>query len=387
MSQAITMEGAPQGFNETNERKPDSIEWKQLWSLVALYASIVIGWIAYYRYQPKLLVEFKFTDFTFLLAAVQAVILVITPPIAGKLGDRFRFKDGHRMPIISTGISFAAMIFMAVAFTLLSNPGEVFKWVLPILIVFWLFAMSIFTSPALSTLELFTPVDKLPKAMALLTIVANLLYSLEPVIVDIIDYLGAPLTFITGGVAVFVSGYALKKNSIGLFKKGDDSAKKPMVSFKLDAQKSNKAYIFFMGIVMGLATTILFNILPNVLEQKVGGVFGVSDGNLMIVGILVLSALISLPASNFVAQIGLNRSFWISFLMLGISTCGILFLDFRSATLFMSVVFAITFGALSVSSLPLAIKNSNYYEKVFCVGIFFSGVAVPDGIAEAILAF
>jgi hypothetical protein len=37
--------------------------------------------------------------------------------------------------------------------------------------------------------------------------------------------------------------------------------------------------------------------------------------------------------------------------------------------------------------LPLAIKNSNYYEKVFCVGIFFSGVAVPDGIAEAILAF
>jgi MFS family permease len=387
MAQAITMEGTPQGLNETNERKPDSIEWKQLWSLIALYASIVIGWIAYYRYQPKLLVQFEFTDFTFLLAVVQAVILVITPPIAGKLGDRFRFKDGHRMPIISTGISFAAMIFMAVAFTLLSNPGEVFKWVLPILIVLWLFAMSIFTSPALSTLELFTPVDKLPKAMALLTIVANLLYSLEPVIVDIIDYLGAPLTFITGGVAVFLSGYALKKNSLGLFKKGDDGAKKPMVSFKLDAKKSKLGYIFFMGIVMGLATTILFNVLPDLLEQKVGDVFGVSDGNLMIVGILVLSAIVSLPASNFVNQIGLNRSFWISFLMLGISTCGILFLDIRTVAIFMSLIFAVTFAALSVSSLPLAIKNSNYYEKVFCVGIFFSGVAVPDGIAEAILTF
>jgi MFS family permease len=387
MAQAITMEDTPQGLNETNERRPDDIEWKQLWSLVALYASIVIGWIAYYRYQPKLLLEFKFTDFTFLLAVVQGVILVITPPIAGKLGDRFRFKDGHRMPIISTGISFAAMIFMAVAFTLLSNPGEVFKWVLPILIVLWLFAMSIFTSPALSTLELFTPVDKLPKALALLTIVANLLYSLEPVIVDIIDYLGAPLTFITGGVAVFVSGYALKKNSIGLFKKNESSVKKPMASFKLDVTKSNMGYIFFMGIVMGLATTILFNALPNLLEQRVGEVFGISDGNLMIVGILVLSALISLPASNFVNQIGLNRSFWISFLMLGISTCGILFLDIRMVTIFMCLIFAVTFAALSVSSLPLAIKNSNYYEKVFCVGIFFSGVAVPDGIAEAFLAF
>ena len=247
MSQAIILEGASQGLNETNERKPESMEWKQLWSLTALYASIVIGWIAYYRYQPKLLVEFKFTDFTFILTLVQGIILVITPPIAGRLGDRFRFKDGHRMPIISTGISFAAMIFMAVAFTLLSNPGEIFKWVLPILIVLWLFAMSIFTSPALSTLELFTPVDKLPKAMALLTIVANLLYSLEPVIVDIIDYLGAPLTFITGGVAVFVSGYALKKNSIGLFKRNDESAKRPMASFKLDLQKSNLAYILFMA--------------------------------------------------------------------------------------------------------------------------------------------
>jgi MFS family permease len=145
----------------------NSIQWKQLCSLAALYGSIVIGWIAYQRYQPKLLVQFQFTDFTFLLIVAQALILTITPPIAGKIGDRFRLKSGHRIPIITAGISFAAMIFMAVAFTLFSNPGEIFKWVLPVLIIFWLIAMSIFTSPALSTMELFTPVDKLPLAMAI----------------------------------------------------------------------------------------------------------------------------------------------------------------------------------------------------------------------------
>jgi hypothetical protein len=37
--------------------------------------------------------------------------------------------------------------------------------------------------------------------------------------------------------------------------------------------------------------------------------------------------------------------------------------------------------------LPLAIQKANYYEKVFCVGIFFSGVALPDGIIEAVLAY
>ncbi len=176
----------------------DAIEWRQLWSLAALYASIVIGWIAYHNYQPKLLVQFHFTDFTFVLMVMQGIILVITPPIAGRMGDRFRFSQGSRIPVISTGVSFAAMIFMAVAFTLLGNPGEVFKWILPLLIVCWLIVMSIFTSPALSTLELFVPVDKLPCAMAILTIVSNLLYSLEPVIIDLIDYLGAPITFMVG---------------------------------------------------------------------------------------------------------------------------------------------------------------------------------------------
>jgi MFS family permease len=187
-----------------------SIHWKQLWSLAALYAFVLIGWIAYYRYQPKLLEQYGYTEFSFLLIVAQAIILVLTPPIAGKIGDKFRFKAGHRLPIISSGMSFAAMIFMAVAFTLFTNPGESFKWILPVMIIFWLIGMSIFTSPALSTIELFAPIDKLPTAMAVLTIVSNLVNALEPVIVDIIDFIGAPLTFIVGGAGVFLSGYALK---------------------------------------------------------------------------------------------------------------------------------------------------------------------------------
>src|SRR6187551_113944 len=155
--------------------KPEpEIRWKQLWSLAALYASVVIGWIAYQRYQPQLLVEFHFTQFSLLLVVAEAIIVTVTPPLAGLLGDRYRAEKGHRIPIISAGISFAAMIFMAVAFTLLAHPGETFKWILPVLIICWLIAMSIFTSPALSTLELFTPVEQLPRAMALLTIIGNL---------------------------------------------------------------------------------------------------------------------------------------------------------------------------------------------------------------------
>ncbi|MBL7860182.1 MAG: hypothetical protein JNJ65_03395 [Cyclobacteriaceae bacterium] len=372
------------GSAETLERRPESIEWKQLLSLTSLYGSIIIGWIAYYRYQPKLLVQFSFTDFSFLLVVAQAIILVVTPLIAGRLGDRYRFRNGHRLPIISSGISFAAMIFMAVAFTLVANPGEIFEWVLPILIILWLIAMSIFTSPALSTVELFTPVEKLPIAMAILTIVANLLYAMEPIIVDIIDYLGASLTFVTGGVVVFGSGYALRKNSMGLFMQGKTDTKHSMATFKLDTQRSEYRFIFFMGLSVGLATAVLFNILPGILNEKIASYWSGANENLLIAGVLLLAAMVSWPTSQLVSRYGLMSSFWISFAITLVSMALIVFLQNSILVVISVLIFSVAFAALSVSALPLSIRKSNYYEKVLCVGIFFSGSAVPDAIMDIV---
>ena len=60
----------------TQEARTDSIQWRQLWSLAALYGSIVIGWIAYQNYQPKLLEKFHFTEFTLFLVIAQGLIVL-----------------------------------------------------------------------------------------------------------------------------------------------------------------------------------------------------------------------------------------------------------------------------------------------------------------------
>lgn len=355
------------------------IQWKQLYSLAALYGSIIVGWIAYQNYQPRLLVQFAFTDFTFLLIAAQGIIVVITPMIAGRLGDKYRFEKGHRLPIISSGISLAAMVFMAVAFTLLGNPGEVFRWILPVLIVFWLVGMSIFTSPALSTMELFTPLDKLPRAMAVLTITGNLVYALEPVIVDIIDYLGAPITFMLGGLLVFVSGYALRKNSLDLFKvtgEKEDGAPERI------EHVSSKGFIFFLGLSLGIATTLLFYWFPSAVHEKISMIFE-GDGSMLVVGVLLLSAIISWPVSNAVHKYGTTRGFWVSFFAIAVSAAALYTLTATAVLLVVVVIFSVAYTALSVSSLPLAISRSGFSEKVFCVGVFFSGVALPEGLWEA----
>ncbi len=351
-----------------------SVQWKPLMSLTLLYASVIIGWIAYYNYQPKLLDKYNFKDLTLFLFIVQGIIMVITPMIAGRIGDRYRERQGKRLPLISAGISFAAMIFMSTAFTLFMDPGDVFRWILPVLITLWLFSMALFTSPAISTIELFVPLDKLPTAMAMLTIVYGLIYSIEPVIVDIIDYIGAPLTFVVGGVAVGLSGLLMHNNTKIV-------ADKPK---KTELAKSDFTYSLFLGIGFGIITTILFNMFPAWFADKGYTPFDLS-GDAIVSIILALVAVISLPLSKFAESRSIYLAILLSILATFALVAGIFFAEGTVLITILLVLFAFMYSLMSVTFLPLALSVVKDKQKVFGVGVFFAGFELPNGILEAVL--
>jgi MFS family permease len=355
-------------------REKDEMLWKQMISLTLLYASVIIGWIAYYNYQPILLQTYDFTHLTLFLFISQGIILVVTPLIAGKLGDKYRFTAGKRLPIISAGVSFAAMIFMATAFTLFSEPGPIFRWILPGLIVVWLFSMALFTSPALSTIEVFVPIRKLPTAMALLTIVYGLLYAVEPVIVDLINFLGATLTFVVGGVAVFLSGLLMRKNTTYI-------VDKPMVK---DHRKSDYTYALSLGMALGAATTILFNIFPLWFTERSFTIFGLGDSKIVCL-VLALVAAISLPISKIVESRSVFKSVLISILGTLLVSFGLYFIENSAITFILLLLFAVFYAVMSVSFLPTALTIVNDKNKVFGVGVFFAGFEIPNGILEAFM--
>ena len=99
------------------------IRWNQVLALLALDLAIIISWIAYNKYQPELLVQFKLVDFGIALAVVQGFILFITPPVAGYFADRMRKNGGTRLPVITIGINFVSMVFMVVALTVFADPN------------------------------------------------------------------------------------------------------------------------------------------------------------------------------------------------------------------------------------------------------------------------
>jgi len=185
-----------------------------------------------------------------------------------------------------------------------------------------------------------------------------------------------------GGVVVFVSGYALRKNSLSLF---NNKEHRPRTEFKFDTQRSNYLYILIMGIALGLSTTVLFNYFPDLLQANLSGITNL-EGKWLIVLVLFVTALLSLPVSNYVSRLGTYKSFWWSFLVNSIALILLFLTSSAGLTLPVLLIYTVSFTVLSISSLPLAIEKANYYEKVFCVGIFFSGVELPDAIVEVIQA-
>jgi MFS family permease len=137
---------------------------------------------------------------------------------------------------------------------------------------------------------------------------------------------------------------------------------------------------------LGLATTALFKFFPSVLQENLGAIVDI-EGKYLIVIVLLISAVFSLPASKVIDKYGVQRVFYYSLGAIIVSIAGIMLFNAIVLTVFFGLLFAISFTTLSVSSLPLAINKANYYEKVFCVGIFFSGVEVFDSVVDIIQAY
>lgn len=182
------------------------IRWNQVLALLALDLAIIISWIAYNKYQPALLVQFRLEEFGVALAIVQGLILFLTPPAAGYAADRLRRKGGTRLPVITIGINFVSMVFMVVALTVFADPNGTLRALFPLLVVLWLISMNIFHSPAISMVETMVPANKLPQVIALFAVVMEACQALEPSIIDMIEYFGGPLTFAVGGALVFGTG-------------------------------------------------------------------------------------------------------------------------------------------------------------------------------------
>ncbi|MBD77819.1 MAG: hypothetical protein CL840_02605 [Crocinitomicaceae bacterium] len=355
----------------------EKTQWSLIWSLIALNTAIIISWIAYHNYQPILLDRFGLHELAPLLGYSKLLVMATVPPLAGYLADRIKSKGNRSLPILTAGVGITALIFMTVAATIAPESILPLQGLLPVMIVVWLISMNLFYAPALATLEEFVPVAQFTTVMGVYILASDMAFALEPAIILLVDFLGASLTFVTGGLLITVAGFMFHRNYL---KRGqvDKSAN------EVSNNPSSFHLVILFGLALGFVFAYLINVLPVILEFKLEGISGDMPMELVISVILALTALFAFFIARRLNQYNKSRLFILSFFCCLFSLLGVYLLP-NVFSLIMLLVLIPSLAILSVTGFPLAISNASVNDKMFAAGLFVAGMEIPDSLLEIVI--
>lgn len=364
-------------MNTTTLAQP-KINWAQVYSLLALNAAIVISWIAYHNYQPKVLEIFHFTELKLFLIIAQGLILVMIPPVAGIVGDYMIKKNGNRLVVFTVGVSVTAMVFMLVAFTVGTATTINLTAALPFMIVVWLISMNVFHSPANSMLEMFAPAKDLPTAMALIVLTTELLSAFEPLIIDFVNTIGPIATFASGGLLMILTGYFFRKTTrnIQFARDTEEATSKESQYFK----------VLVAGLSLGLATALIKNYMAEWMLTKPGFSF-TEDGSLLVAGVLIISAIAAVPLVRYINKLGVAASLLYGLISTFFFLALIYFVPNDVAALVFGAFTGLSFSFASVAAFPYALSHLSPRQVTLGAGVFFGSVEVAESIINYVQAF
>lgn len=361
--------------------KTASLKWKEVYSLAALNAAVVISWIAYHEYQPVLMEKIGITHLVDFLIIAKAIVLVIIPPIAGWLSDKILQKNGKYLIIFTVGIGATAMVFMVVASLITTHHLMDVQQILPFMIVMWLICMNLFISPANSMIEAFAPAQKLPIVMGFLFLVTELLYALEPVIVSLVSFFGDTLTFVVGGILIAGSGFLFHRVS------RDEVLQRKEELLTNDRVKNQSVFsyitILVIGLFLGVGKAFIVEFLPHHFAFRFPEQ-GEDYGGYISFAVLGLCAISGFLISKKIAQSDLKKVIISSFIILLIGVAILLL----SSNLWLSIGAALVIGTgftlVNISGLPFAIQNLSVRHVTYGVGIYLGASEILTGMFEYI---
>ena len=361
-------------------QKTDVLKWREVYSLAALNAAVVISWIAYHEYQPILMEKIGITHLVDFLIIAKAIVLILIPPFAGLLSDYILRKNGKFLIIFTVGIGATAMVFMVVATLIGTHHIVDVKTMLPFMIVIWLISMNLFVSPANSMIEAFAPPKKLPIVMGFLFLVTELLYALEPVVVGLVSFFGDTLTFVVGGILIAGTGYLFHRVS------SDEVIQRKQELMANDRVKSQPfisyVAILVIGLFLGLGKAFLVEFLPEHFAFKYPSIG--EYGDYISFGILGICAVAGFLVSKKISESSLKKVIASSFIVLVVGVLVML----ASSNPYLTVAAALIIGAgftmINISGLPFAIQNLSVRYVTYGVGIYIGASEVLTGLFEYI---
>lgn len=358
--------------------------WLQVWGLAAVQGAIALTWVIYNLYLVKLLTQFGFPkELATGLLILENILAAIMEPLMGGLSDRAQRWIGTRFPFISFGSVLASAFFIAIpAFVAFGSPTGAIRWILPILMVAWALAMTVFRSPALSLLGRYAFSTNLPQAASILTLVGGVAGAMGPLANQFILSLGPIVTFSIGSLTMLGAALALRSvnpnSSVPQQTLESDVSVQPSSSWR-QLSIPRLALVFGAGVGVALGFRLMMQTFPQILDTQVPGV----NKGFILGGIFIALALTAIPAGTLASRLG-NRKAMMYGLVVMAGFMALMVLT-RNGAIAAGVAIALgaTFSLVSNGTIPFALSMVPPDKAGLGTGIYFSGGAVASSVFGA----
>jgi MFS family permease len=354
----------------TTSKSPPSILWVQVWVLAGLQGAITLTWLIYNAYLPQLLTKFGFpASLAATLLIIENALAVIMEPLMGGLSDRSQRWVGTRFPFITAGVILASSLFIAIpCIVTFTPPTTVLRGVLPLALVAWALAMTIFRSPALALLAKSAMPAELPLAVSVVTLTGGVIGAFRPIANKYILSLGSIFTFSIGSFVLLAAAFVLRLASSPDIP--NTEAKTPKIPIK------NLALIFGTGCSVAWGSRLLMDALGKLLKAQLN-----KDVSMLMVGIGLVIAFAYLPAGWVASKVG-NRLA----MMCGVAVTILgMIMTLYMGALFPTILIIIAGFSLIVNGvIPLVLELMPSRWVGLGIGMYFGGFSWAMSLFSAV---
>ncbi len=352
-------------------RTRSNILWLQVFGLAGIQGAIALMWVIYNLYLPVFLAQFGFPkEFVALILLIENLLQIGMEPLMGSFSDRAQRWLGSRFPFVALGVIIAATVSLSLpAIVIWGQPTPIFRWVLPIALIAWAIAMTLFRSPALSLLGQYAFATKLPQAASVLVLVGTLIRSVGAAANQFLLSLGPGITFAAGSFVLLGTAAALQwVNPQAQVRETTAFQPKPKVSWlKL-------GLIFGTGTGIALASLMVMRSLFNP---------ALPSGNIkLMLSLFTLVNLITILPAGWLASRFQQRTGGI-LAGLGVALGTLLLMAIAHASVLglgLAIILGIAWSFVSNGAIPFALAMVPPERAALGTGLYFGGGALAASI-------
>lgn len=344
-------------------RSTKNIQWLRICTLAGLQFAISLTWLIYNTYLPKLLTQFGFpASLAATLLIIDSALGIILEPIMGSLSDRSQKWVGTRLPLISSGVIITSTLLIAIpCIVTFIPPTQVFKAILPLSLVAWAIAMTIFRSPAIALLGKYSTIPDLPLATSLITLAGGIVAAFRPIANQYILTLGPIFAFTLASLILLTAVFTLRKVTPPDIPTVETTH--PKISI------IPLALIFTMGFSIAWSSRLLIDAISKIWKAQLN-----TDISIFMVGIGLFLAALSLPAGWIGTKFGNYRvMLWgAGFTILGM----ILMLSLKIISPIILIITIPSFSLILNGIIPLIIQFIPSHWVGLGIGTYFGGFSL-----------